>query len=62
MREAYARQVLAPQGVKIVAYADQEQVYADLVAGRLQASLQDAQQAQSSFCVPPKARISCWDL
>ena len=48
-QEAYARQVLAPQGVKIVAYADQEQVYADLVAGRLQASLQDAQQAQSGF-------------
>ena len=29
--------------------SDQEQVYADLVAGRLHASLQDAQQAQSGF-------------
>lgn len=48
-QEAYARQVLAKQGMKIVAYADQEQVYADLVAGRLHASLQDAQQAQSGF-------------
>lgn len=48
-QEAYARQVLAKQGMKIVAYADQEQVYADLMAGRLQASLQDAQQAQSGF-------------
>ncbi|MFN3356124.1 MAG: transporter substrate-binding domain-containing protein [Pseudomonas sp.] len=48
-QEAYARQVLAAQGIKVVAYADQEQVYADLVAGRLHASLQDAQQAQSGF-------------
>ena len=48
-QEVYARQVLAGQGIKIVAYADQEQVYADLVAGRLHASLQDAQQAQSGF-------------
>lgn len=48
-QETYARQVLAKQGMKIVAYADQEQVYADLVAGRLDASLQDALQAQSGF-------------
>ncbi|WP_248751273.1 transporter substrate-binding domain-containing protein [Pseudomonas sp. MWU15-20650] len=49
IQEVYARQVLATQGMKVVAYADQEQVYADLVAGRLHASLQDAQQAQSGF-------------
>ena len=53
-QEAYARQVLVKQGVKVVAYADQEQVYADLVTGRLQASLQDAQQAQSGFLRLPQ--------
>ncbi|KTC50031.1 ABC transporter substrate-binding protein [Pseudomonas fluorescens ABAC62] len=54
IQEVYARQVLAPQGMKVVAYADQEQVYADLVAGRLHASLQDAQQAQSGFLTAPQ--------
>ena len=53
-QEAYARQVLAKQGMRIVAYPDQEQVYADLVAGRLQASLQDAQQAQNGFLRSPQ--------
>ena len=53
-QEAYARQVLVKQGMRAVAYADQEQVYADLVAGRLQASLQDAQQAQSGFLRSPQ--------
>lgn len=53
-QEAYARQVLAPQGMRIVAYADQEQVYADLVAGRLRASLQDVQQAKSGFLRTPQ--------
>lgn len=53
-QEVYARQVLASQGMRTVAYADQEQVYADLVAGRLQASLQDAQQAQSGFLQSPQ--------
>ncbi|MBB6290932.1 MULTISPECIES: transporter substrate-binding domain-containing protein [unclassified Pseudomonas] len=53
-QETYARQVLVKRGMKVVAYADQEQVYADLVAGRLQASLQDAQQAQSGFLRLPQ--------
>lgn len=53
-QEVYARQVLASQGLKVVAYADQEQVYADLLTGRLQASLQDAQQAQSGFLRSPQ--------
>ncbi|WP_313452973.1 transporter substrate-binding domain-containing protein [Pseudomonas rhodesiae] len=54
IQETYARQVLATQGMRVVAYADQEQVYADLVAGRLHASLQDAQQAQSGFLRLPQ--------
>jgi len=54
IQEAYARQVLIKQGMKVVAYADQEQVYADLIACRLHASLQDAQQAQSGFLRLPQ--------
>ncbi|WP_236217758.1 transporter substrate-binding domain-containing protein [Pseudomonas rhodesiae] len=54
IQETYARQVLATQGMRVVAYADQEQVYADLVAGRLHASLQDSQQAQSGFLRLPQ--------
>jgi histidine transport system substrate-binding protein len=53
-QEVYALEVLANQGMKVVAYADQEQVYADLQTGRLQASLQDAQQAQSGFLRSPQ--------
>ncbi|KRP63881.1 transporter substrate-binding domain-containing protein [Pseudomonas orientalis] len=53
-QEVYALEVLAGQGMKVVAYADQEQVYADLLTGRLQASLQDAQQAQSGFLRSPQ--------
>lgn len=53
-QEVYARQVLVSQGLRVVAYADQEQVYADLLTGRLQASLQDAQQAQSGFLRSPQ--------
>jgi len=53
-QELYSRQVLAKAGMKVVAYPDQEQAYNDLVAGRLQASLQDAQQAQSGFLNSPR--------
>lgn len=53
-QEIYARQVLAKAGMKVVAYPDQEQAYTDLIAGRLQASLQDAQQAQSGFLSSPR--------
>lgn len=54
IQEAYARRVLTAQGMKVVAYPDQEQAYADLVAGRLHASLQDVQQAQSGFLRSPQ--------
>ncbi|AYG09981.1 ABC transporter substrate-binding protein [Pseudomonas fluorescens] len=54
IQEVYAKQVLAKAGMKVVAYPDQEQVYADLITGRLQASLQDAQQARSGFLRSPR--------
>jgi lysine/arginine/ornithine transport system substrate-binding protein len=49
IQETYAKTYWEPQGVKVVPYADQDQVYADLVSGRLDAALQDAVQADLGF-------------
>jgi histidine transport system substrate-binding protein len=38
IQETYAKAKLAPGGVKLRAYQNQDQVYADLVFGRLDAS------------------------
>jgi len=54
IQEAYAKAVLEKAGVKIQAYANQDQVYADLVYGRLDASIQDKLQAQMSFLASPQ--------
>jgi lysine/arginine/ornithine transport system substrate-binding protein len=43
-------------GVSIVSYQDQDQVYADLVAGRLDACVQEAQTVQDGFLGKPEAR------
>ncbi|SDO14170.1 ABC transporter substrate-binding protein [Pseudomonas jinjuensis] len=48
-QESYARTHWAPQGVDVVSYQSQDQVYADLVVGRLDASLQGAVQASHGF-------------
>lgn len=47
--ESYANKHLAPNGVKVVAYQSQELVYADLVAGRLHATLVDGPAASEGF-------------
>ena len=54
IQEAYAKAVLDKAGVKIQSYQNQDQVYYDLVAGRLDASLQDALQAQLGFLNSPQ--------
>ncbi|RML21947.1 Amino acid ABC transporter substrate-binding protein, partial [Pseudomonas syringae pv. maculicola] len=41
IQEAYAKAVLDKSGVTTKAYANQDQVYADLTSGRLDASIQD---------------------
>ena len=41
------------QGVRVVSYQNQDQVYADLVMGRLDASLQGAVQASYGFLDKP---------
>jgi lysine-arginine-ornithine-binding protein len=54
IQEAYAKLNWAPKGVTIMPYQDQDQVYADLTAGRLDAALQDAVQADQGFLKTPR--------
>ncbi|WP_233838012.1 ABC transporter substrate-binding protein [Paraburkholderia sp. ZP32-5] len=46
----------ANAGVTVVSYQDQDQVYADLTAGRLDAAVQEAQTAQEGFLDKPAGR------
>ena len=54
IQEAYAKQVLDKAGVETQAYANQDQVYADLISGRLDASIQDMLQAELGFLKSPQ--------
>ncbi|HTI03006.1 MAG TPA: ABC transporter substrate-binding protein [Acidisoma sp.] len=54
IQEAYANTYWKPNGVKVVSYPGQDQVYADLLAGRLDASLQDSVEADYGFLRTPK--------
>jgi lysine/arginine/ornithine transport system substrate-binding protein len=49
IQETYAKQNWAPKGVQVVAYQNQDQAYSDLIAGRLDATLQDEVQADVGF-------------
>src|SRR6516225_934389 len=41
IQETYAKTYWEPKGAKVVPYQNQDQVYADLISGRLDAALQD---------------------
>ncbi|TDR73254.1 ABC transporter substrate-binding protein [Paludibacterium purpuratum] len=56
IQEAYAKAHWAPAGVEVVPYKDQNAVLADLQAGRLDASLQDAVQADQGFLQKPEGK------
>jgi lysine/arginine/ornithine transport system substrate-binding protein len=49
IQETYAKENWAPKGVNVVPYQNQDQVYADLLSGRLDAALQDEVQADIGF-------------
>jgi histidine transport system substrate-binding protein len=53
-QEAYAKAHWAPNGVQVVPYQNQDQVYQDLISGRLDAALQDAVQADVGFLKTPR--------
>ncbi|PWY38313.1 ABC transporter substrate-binding protein [Pseudomonas sp. RW409] len=52
-QEAYAKAKWGAQGVQILSYQSQDQVYADLIVGRLDASLQSSIQASYGFLSKP---------
>ncbi|RKP50784.1 ABC transporter substrate-binding protein [Trinickia fusca] len=54
IQETYAKAYWEPKGVKIVPYQNQDQVYTDLISGRLDASLQDAVEADVGFLKTPR--------
>lgn len=54
IQESYAKAKWAPAGVDVVSYQTQDQVYADLVAGRLDASFQDSEAAAKGFLKRPQ--------
>ncbi|WP_171845252.1 MULTISPECIES: ABC transporter substrate-binding protein [unclassified Burkholderia] len=54
--EAYAKTYWAPKGIDVVSYATQDQVWADLTSGRLDAALCVAVQADQGFLKTPQGR------
>ncbi|QPT14765.1 ABC transporter substrate-binding protein [Serratia rubidaea] len=56
IQENYAKAHWAPQGVEVVSYQDQNQVYLDLSAGRLDATLIMAPAGQSGFLSRPDGK------
>ncbi|MEM5328654.1 ABC transporter substrate-binding protein [Paraburkholderia sp. JHI2823] len=54
IQETYAKENWAPKGVNVVPYQNQDQVYADLISGRLDAALQDEVQADLGFLKTPR--------
>jgi lysine/arginine/ornithine transport system substrate-binding protein len=54
IQETYAKENWASKGVQVVAYQNQDQAYADLISGRLDATLQDEVQADVGFLKTPR--------
>lgn len=52
-QETYANKYWRPKGVNVVSYANQDQVYQDLNAGRIDAAFQDEVQAGEGFLKSP---------
>jgi len=56
IQETYARTYWEPAGAVVVPYQDQDLVYADLISGRIDASLQNAAQADYGFLRTPRGK------
>ncbi|WDD93546.1 ABC transporter substrate-binding protein [Burkholderia sp. FERM BP-3421] len=52
--ETYAKTYWEPKGVKVMSYQNQDQVYTDLLSGRLDGALQDEVQADIAFLKTPR--------
>ncbi|SIT45258.1 lysine/arginine/ornithine transporter subunit; periplasmic-binding component of ABC superfamily [Paraburkholderia ribeironis] len=53
-QETYAKTYWEPKGARVVSYQNQDQVYTDLLSGRLDVALQDAVQADNGFLKTPR--------
>ncbi|WP_153100829.1 ABC transporter substrate-binding protein [Paraburkholderia hayleyella] len=60
IQEVYAKTYWEPQGVIVVPYQTQDQVYTDLDSGRLDAALQDEAQASVGFLKTPRGKGFAW--
>ena len=56
IQETYAKTYFEPAGANVMSYQNQDQVYADLKSGRLDASLQDEVQASVGFLKTPEGK------
>ncbi|TWI53026.1 histidine transport system substrate-binding protein [Pseudomonas duriflava] len=56
IQESFAKAKLAPAGVNVQSYQDQDQVYADLISGRVDVAMQDMLQAEEGFMKSPQAK------
>lgn len=56
IQETYAKTYWEPAGAVIESYQDQDLVYADLIDGRIDASLQNAVQAEVGFLRTPRGK------
>lgn len=54
IQETYAKAKWAPAGIDVVSYQTQDQVYADLASGRLDAAFQDSEAASKGFLKRPQ--------
>jgi lysine/arginine/ornithine transport system substrate-binding protein len=54
IQETYAKAKWAPAGVDVQSYQAQDQIYADLASGRLDAAFQDAEAASKGFLKMPQ--------
>ncbi|WP_084688548.1 ABC transporter substrate-binding protein [Paraburkholderia oxyphila] len=55
-QEDYVRKHWATQGVSIVTYENQDQIFADLAAGRLDGAVQEVQTATDGFLSKPQGK------
>lgn len=55
-QEDYVRKHWAPEGVSIVTYENQDQIFADLAAGRLDGAVQEVQTATDGFLSKPQGK------
>lgn len=55
-QEGYAKAEWESKGVTVIAYQTQDQIYQDLVTGRLDAAFQSAVQADSGFLKTPRGK------